>query len=152
MNWLQKISQISLIPVNDEFDEESQNLADQAWKMARDSSISILSDKDVTLVAVDSAGVVCGALFTSIVGDVYSFDVIVRPEYQRQGIGRQLTLEGVREYYNLDMPDLKMELDVVNPYMQRTLMDQGLQIERRIGNDRVIMTKSTLASFISAEK
>ena len=42
------------------------------------------------------------------------------------------------------MPDVQMELDVVNPKMQNYLLNQGLQIRDRIGKDRVIMATSWL--------
>lgn len=127
---------IEIIPLEDEFGETNYDLSGQAWDLIKGSGINILSDKDVHLVAIDGSMVV-GALYTSLVGDKYSFDVIVHPDYQRRGIGRKLIQEGINEYGNLDGVD--MELDVVNPHMRSVLEDHGLSVKERIGNDRYIM-------------
>ena len=148
MNWLKKLSQVEIRSIHDEMGDMDDDLYYQAWELGRASSIGILSDKDVYLVATVGKKVV-GVLFTSLNGDRYSFDVVVDPEYQRQGIGRQLVGEGVQEFRNLDIPDIKMQLDVVNPAMQKVLMEHGLQVQDQIGPDRVIMGSTHLMTKIA---
>jgi len=70
-----------------------QELLDDAWAIARTSGINILSTQDLHTIAVLNGHAV-GALFVSNMGPQYSFDVVVHPKYQRQGIGFELAKIG----------------------------------------------------------
>ncbi len=143
MSWFKKIAEWHLklghqiVPI-DEFDEHQ--LAGQAYELAGQSTVNILRDKELNLVAVEN-GRVIGALFTSLVAESYSFDVVIAPEFQGKGIGRELIDAGMMEFQQLqgDMPEIEMNLDVTNPMLQDVLKRRGLGIKQRIGNDRAIM-------------
>lgn len=75
----------------DEFTD--QEIIDQAWTLVKPSGINILSQQDLYAVAMIGDRVV-GALFTSSVGPTFSFDIIVHPNYQKQGIGFELAKIG----------------------------------------------------------
>lgn len=124
--------------VDPEYDDG--NIAEQAYNLARNSTINILSDKELSAVAM-SAETVVGALFTSIVNNSYSFDVVVDPSFQRSGIGSKLTDMAISEYRNLsfDMPDLQMNIDTVSPVMQKMLSDRGLTEKERVDDQRSMM-------------
>lgn len=124
--------------------ESDYEVAGQAYDLARRSEISILSDKEPVLVAVGHSKVV-GALFTSLMSNSYSFDVVVDPEYQGRGIGRELIDAGISEYSNLkaEMPEITMDLDVVNPTLQEAFRRRGLEEKKRVSDDRVIMGSSS---------
>lgn len=143
MNWYIKISQsIRYEFINEESDD---SITDQAYKLAFDSPVNILSDKEPTCVAISGDKVV-GALFTSIVSDSYGFDVVVHPSYQRTGIGGKLTDIALSEYKNMssDMEDLRMEVDAINPVMKKMLLDRGLLEKKRIDDQRSIMEEGNL--------
>lgn len=126
--------------IYDDFGEPDYELSNQAYQVAESTGIHILRDKEPVVVAIDEGRVV-GALFTSLVGDSFSFDVAVLAEYQGQGVGRQLIDAGMQEYRNLkfDMPEVEMNLDVVNPMLQDVLRRRGLEIKKRVNDNRVIM-------------
>jgi len=112
-----------ILYVDEDMDQE---LLDQAWDLAKNSGINILSDKDLKFIAVVD-GIAAGAVFDSITDDKYSFDTIVHPDYQRLGIGKKLIDEAISEKYNLEeaFPELEFELDVVNPNIKRYLESLG---------------------------
>lgn len=76
-----------------EEDMPDQELLDEAWSIARTSGINILRNQDLHTIAVLNGHAV-GALFVSNSGPNYSFDVVVHPKYQRQGIGFELAKIG----------------------------------------------------------
>jgi GNAT superfamily N-acetyltransferase len=113
-------------------DEESymdEGAESKAWDLARDSDINILSDKslkDIEYVGEE----VAGALFDSWDGDVYSFDVVVDPKFQRQGIGTNLT-ESAINWFNMEseaFEDPKINVDVVSPVMKKILLNKGFKV------------------------
>lgn len=115
-------------------DEVSGADLDAAWKIAHDSPIRILRDKELTALAKEDGHVV-GALFTSLQRDEFSFDVVVTPDAQGKGIGTRLTEEGMQMYRNIrfDVEDLKLSLDVVNPRMVPVLERMGLKVTQQVG-------------------
>lgn len=129
-------SAVEYLPVG----EDEFELAGQAYDLAAKSPINILRDKEVNTVAVED-GIVIGALFTSFVADTFSFDVVVEPTRQRQGIGRELINQGMQEYQYLksEMPEIDLKLDVVNPMLQDVMKRRGLEEKYRVNDDRIIM-------------
>lgn len=139
-NWLVKTCQISYMPAADEFGEPDSDLSMQAYQLAKQVGIHISSINEINTVAVANNQVV-GALFTSLMNNKFSFDIVVNPTFQRQGIGTELAKIALREFRQLkeDMPELEMYADVVNPSMQNILKDMGFNITQKIKGDRVLM-------------
>lgn len=117
-----------------------QEIIDQSWDLAKHAGIRILSDKDLSWVAVYRNRVV-GAIFTSVVSNQFSFDTIVAPKWQKRGVGSKLIDLGIQEYKQLswDFPDIEMVLDVVNPSARKILEKKGLVVIEHVAGDRVIM-------------
>lgn len=129
----QEIEYVSADEDNYDGDDDVYELLDQLPKLEKDSGINILRDKTASVLAVD-AGTVVGALYTSFVDNVYSFDVIVHPDYNNQGIGTELTDTGISEFsmfQDVDT-DAEMVLDVVSPKMEAILKKKGfVKIDNR---------------------
>jgi GNAT superfamily N-acetyltransferase len=117
-------------------DEDDQDFGEQAWKLAKESEISILSDKDLKFVAI-ADGRVVGAVFDALSraddGEhEYSFDTLVDPEYQGRRIGSRLMDAGLEEFASLEGEiGARLALDVVNPMMVEALRRRGLDVNLR---------------------
>lgn len=97
-------------------------------RIERESGINILRDKEINFIAVINEKVV-GGFYSSIVGDEYSFDIIVDKPYRRMGIGKKLINLGLNDFRQLeDELGLQLKLDVVNPHMISYLEKKGLKI------------------------
>jgi ribosomal protein S18 acetylase RimI-like enzyme len=121
-----------------DFDNESDDIdvyeADKAAsKIAKDNSINILRDKNLKTVALDENNNVIGALWTSIIGDEFSFDIAVDKSFQRKGIGEKLLKEAFAEFNAYDDEgNLKYNVDVVNPSMEKLLLKYGFVVSNEI--------------------
>lgn len=132
---------------DEEFEEmglDMYDVANDAHKLAKESNIGILSDKELRGVLIDdSNNEVAGAVWITNDSESFSFDVVVSPKYRRQGLSRQLIDFALEEHQNLEMMgrDIPIEVDVVNPMMAKILKGYGFEVETQLGADRVIMTK-----------
>ena len=104
---------------------------DDAYQMAKKHGISVLSDKEIYVVAVSNDEVV-GAIWTAWSSKEFSFDVVVRDDFQGQGLGKKLVEIGIstfdedKEAYG---DDAIMRLDVINIKMEKMLLKKGFEIE-----------------------
>lgn len=71
-----------------------------------------------------------GTLFTSLINDKFSFDIVVHPDFRGLGIGSELAKYGLQEFKDLkfDIPEIELQLDVVNPQMRKILEKMGLEV------------------------
>jgi GNAT superfamily N-acetyltransferase len=125
--------EIKFFPSDDEF-EDHYSIADQAEAIFKLCKIGVNRDKELTLVAMNDDTVV-GALYaSSSVEDYdgqeyveYSFDVAVRPEFQRTGVGTLLTKACLRDAASRGDGDLPVlvKVWVVNPNMEKVLGSLG---------------------------
>jgi len=147
VNWYKFVkSEYENIPIGyEEFNEEDYDMdsfADQAWQLALNSPINILSDKELARVAV-ADNIVLGALWTA--WDRYggfSFDVVVNPDFQRQGVGTNL-VDSAIEIFNWEsdaFDNPHFDLDVTNEHMVSLLKKKGFIISG-IENGHTLMTK-----------
>jgi GNAT superfamily N-acetyltransferase len=116
---------------------------DVAYKMAKKHDISVLSDKEIFVIAKDGNKVV-GALWTVFMSGEYSFDVVVRDDYQGQGIGKKLVDIAIRDYEGSKdaYEDSIIRLDVVNQdKMKPLLLKLGFKVEQE-SNGHTIMSRS----------
>ncbi len=104
----------------------------QSWDIAKSSPINILRDKDLQAAAIMD-GKVVGVLFDSWEKwddrDAYSFDVIVSPKYQQQGIGKKL-IDYAMSTYRWDSEgrdDPLIKAEVVNKNLIPLLARMGFK-------------------------
>jgi ribosomal protein S18 acetylase RimI-like enzyme len=107
---------------------------DGAWAIAEESSINILSDKELmgAVVRVNhddhtefSANDVVGAWFGGVRdgGSTFSFDIVVDPAYQGKGIGRMLFDAGIAEATSCGAE--KISLEVVSDVSKAMVEKEG---------------------------
>jgi ribosomal protein S18 acetylase RimI-like enzyme len=135
----------------DEFEELDINL-DDAYKIAQEGNVNILSNKNLSGVLFDDDNneVVGGLWTTDDPEEAFSFDIAVAKKYRGQGlahklIGAALDLYNDQNYVYKDIndtdEDLPIELDVVNPMIVKTLKNKyGFRVVDKITNDRVLMS------------
>jgi|688.fasta_scaffold68123_4 GNAT superfamily N-acetyltransferase len=125
--------------------EEDWDQAEQVYNIAQRVGIRPSRDKDVAIVATDMKGDVVGGIFSSFQPDhdmsqqagedyhQYEFDVVVAPEYQRQGVGKLLiqAAESQRkDYESMYNSKAYTSLQVVNPNLHNYLTQQrGYEID-----------------------
>jgi len=112
-------------------DVDVDALINGGYALTKKSTINILSDKELNTVAVIGDSVV-GGLWTSFVDNIYSFDVIVDPEFEGLGIGSKLTDIGISDFDMYEDHGAKMELHVVNPKMESILKKKGFYVVKDI--------------------
>lgn len=121
-----------------EIDYEAE---DELRKIAKDRNLGITSDRQVAYVAKDSDGNIVGGAFTSYDGDKYTFDVVVTKDQEGTGIGSKL-LDAVSKIpFDIkdQNPNATVEVDVVNPVMQKMLEARGFEVKQTLGEGRVLM-------------
>src|SRR5690606_25867581 len=116
---------------------DEQEVKDGAWAIAEESSINVLSDKELTAAisflqyedSEPTAESVVGALFANVEqgGTVYSFDIVVDPTFQRKGIGTRLMRFAMQEARGNDCE--RVELVVVSEVMRRMVLDYGFYMD-----------------------
>ena len=89
INWVKnnfnymKQNEIHYISVDSDINDLDE-IGEQAYNLALNSGINVLSDKTLTYVAVFD-NIVIGALFWSLFNNSYSFDVVVHPPISANG-------------------------------------------------------------------
>lgn len=116
-------------------DIDDQEVMDGAWAIAEESAINILSDMELMGAIVPNseriaeegpnAGDIVGAWFGGgrDGGDVFSFDVVVDPAYQGQGLGKLLFNDAMAAAADYS----RVELTVVNDRMRKIVEQNGFQ-------------------------
>ena len=108
--------------------------AEKAWKIALASPIRILSNRELSAIAVIGNKVVGGGWsavehpFSDDVEGTFTFDIVVDPKAQGKGVGDALVEEMLNQFRSVrDMGDAEYVLDVevVNPAMERILARRG---------------------------
>jgi len=92
--------------------EENWEEAEQADQVFKSEGIRYGRDKNVSQVAIEN-GVVIGALASGWDRDngygedvmVFSFDLVVKPEFRRQGVGLKLIQDAIKKYNQEKMED-----------------------------------------------
>jgi len=116
-------------------EETDSNILEQAWDIVKTSGINILSDKTLGVVAIVN-GKVIGSLFVPEYGRKFSFDIVVSPEYQHQGIGMELAKIGKGMFDPEQYPE-GMELDAVSPGGKHISEKLGLEKTDEIGEHSI---------------
>lgn len=127
----------------DQWDEEDdmEDYENQAWELAKNSDIYILSNKELARVAV-ADGKLLGALWTAWDPEgAFSFDIIVDTDYRRMGVGSNLVDQAMQifDWESDAYQNPHYELDVVNDDMVRILKKKGFVPVRNV-KGHVIMT------------
>lgn len=123
--------------------EDNWEEAEQAEQVFRENKIRPDSAKNISQVAIEN-GVVIGALssgwsISREYGDeqvsVFSFDLVVKPEFRRQGVGMTLIQNAISKYdaekndYREMGNQTMMRIWVVNPILIPVLERLGFQTE-----------------------
>ena len=117
--------------------------ADEAYRIAKKHGISVLSDKEIYVIAKANDEVV-GALWTAWNSEEYSFDIVVREDFQGEGLGTKLvdiaisTYEQDKEAYG---DEAILRADVINPKMEKMLLKKGFEIESRQPDHAMMVRK-----------
>jgi len=133
----EKYNYISSDELSDYDDVDPEDIDDLASK----SGINILSDKEINTIVLDDNKIIAG-LWVGSDNEEMSFDIVVDPEYQRQGIAKQLIDYAIGEY---DMnqeaygDDYKLKGDIVNPNMVGYLKSKGFMVDDEI-QGHILMT------------
>jgi hypothetical protein len=126
----------------DEFGDQIDDEVDSAVrKIAKDRDMGITSDRELSHVAKDKDGNVIGGAYTSISPDSYSFDVVVDKGAENMGVGSALLDEVITPDYSVyeAYPEIKTQVDVINPMMKSMLEKRGFEVTDQIGEQRWIM-------------
>lgn len=124
----------------EENDEAADKLADRYIRVGSDKELEAVIGTD------DDRPEVVAALFTAYTKDAFSFDVVVRHDHRRKGLARALVHIAVDQYDSVKDAfdkDFHMEVDVINPDMERLLKSMGFEVDERLGKDHVQMTKES---------
>ncbi|MFW6172725.1 MAG: hypothetical protein ACOC5T_03175 [Elusimicrobiota bacterium] len=117
--------------------------AEEAYAIAKKHGISVLSDKDIDTI-VKVGDMVAGALWTTWLSDEYSFDVVVKNDFQRMGIGSKL-IDIALDSYEFDKEafgdDAIIRADVINPKMEKILLGKGFEIESKVPGHTMMIRK-----------
>lgn len=142
MKRIRLLAQETLNYINVGFDDfdldyDMGGLVGQAYDLAQ-KYFNVLSNKEPYEVALDG-DVVVGASFVTEYGD-FEFDVVVHPDYRRQGIAKELIGNAVSEFdFRSEAdPEIVMQVDVVNPDMVNYMNSLGFVIKEQT-KDHVIM-------------
>jgi GNAT superfamily N-acetyltransferase len=130
--------------LEDELGLDNDDIMNQADDVANKSGIRISNNKELSGVAIEDSKVI-GAVYSSLLGDEYSFDVVVSEPYRGKGVGKELVefaMDEYNSYKNIYDQNIKLNIDVVNPVM-RTLLKKhhGLKDVQQTGPDRFTMTE-----------
>lgn len=137
--WYKKADDADFKHIDPEEDWEEAEQADQVFKQ---NDIRYGRDKNISQVAIEN-GVVIGALASGWDKDnsygedvmVFSFDLVVKPEFRRQGVGLKLIQQGLAKYkqekgdYQEMGNQTMMRIWVINPVLIPVLEGLGFQAE-----------------------
>ncbi len=137
--WYKKADDANFISVHPEDDWEEAEQADQIFKKQK---LRYGRDKNISQVAIED-GIVIGALASGWTRDdsygenvmVFSFDLVVKPEFRRRGVGLKLIQDAIFRYNQekLDYKEMSnktmMRVWVVNPVLIPVLENLGFEIE-----------------------
>jgi ribosomal protein S18 acetylase RimI-like enzyme len=137
----------------EDYDEQESSIdeyqaADDALKIAKETGVNILRDKNIKGILYDTnEKIVVGALWTSDDSDTFSFDIAITPSYQNQGLSSELIRNAIDEYNNQkSMYDemgepFGMEVDVINPKLVEILKTKyGFKTIKNVNDTRALMT------------
>jgi ribosomal protein S18 acetylase RimI-like enzyme/DNA-directed RNA polymerase subunit RPC12/RpoP len=136
-----------------DYDEQESSIdeyqaADDAIKIAKETGVNILRDKNLKGILYDTnEKIVVGALWTSDDSDAFSFDIAITPSYQNQGLSSELIRNAIEEYnYQKSTYDemgelFPMEVDVINPKLVEILKTKyGFKTIKNVNDTRALMT------------
>ena len=131
MNFLEFYQDLDYI-YGEEIDPDD---IEMSYKMAKKHGISVLSDKEIFCIVKDGDEVV-GALWNVFMSGEYSFDIVIRDDYQGKGIGKKLVDIAIREYNETKEvygDDTIIRADVINQeVMVPLLLKKGFEIENKL--------------------
>jgi len=114
------------------------------WELANRVGIPISSDKDLLASFIDLEElIVIAAVFESHRNFSYAFDVVVDPNYQRAGLGKELIDIAMQKFYEIRQSDplLDLVLDVINPNLVPFLIrEYNLEIVNEF-NEHTILSE-----------
>jgi hypothetical protein len=136
-----------------DYDEQESSIdeyqaADDAIKIAKETGVNILRDKNLKGILYDTnEKIVVGALWTSDGSDTFSFDIAITPKYQNQGLSSELIKNAIEEYkvqkdiYEDMGEPFGMEVDVINPKLVEILKNKyGFKTIKNVNDTRTLMT------------
>ena len=123
--------------------EDVEEYGEEAYKLS-EKYFNVLKNTELKSVIVNETDQVVGALFTDETdSEKFSFDVVVHPDYQRQGIGIELVKEAISEFeYLKDVygDDYYIDVHVINPNMRNLLEDHyGFEVDQILNQSDVTM-------------
>ena len=128
-----------------EFDIDEYEAADEAEKIAKDGGVTILRDKELNGLLIDTNNnKVIGAIWVTNDNETFSFDIAIDSGYQNMGLSHELIQAAIDEFnFRKDMygDEFKMEVDVINPKLAKILANKyGFYKVADISQDRILMS------------
>jgi ribosomal protein S18 acetylase RimI-like enzyme len=113
----------------EEAEESIPNYFKQESNISKNSGIHVSWNKSPYSVIVEKDKVI-GVIYTQLTNDTFSFDVVVDKAHQGKGYGAKLIDSALSEFkmLKLDMPELKLEVEVVNKNLLNFLKKRGLVV------------------------
>lgn len=139
MNFVEFFNQIDYI-FGEDIDEKD---VEMAYRIGKKHDISILSDKEIYCIAKSGNDVV-GAVWTTFMSGEFSFDVVVKEDYQGKGIGKKLVDIAIQEYESSKEAfgdEAIIRAYVVNPSMEKLLLNKGFEVENRMPGQVTMVRK-----------
>lgn len=118
----------------DEYEDDSI-IADEAYRIASRLKIYITRNKSLFAYISNGEQVLAALFLPETLEDCFSFDVVVAPEAQRQGLGARLVDSAIKEYeYRKSIEDemgneeYEYCIEVVNENMKKLLEKKGFHV------------------------
>jgi hypothetical protein len=132
-----------LIFIHEENDDQELALLNDLERLHKAVNIHITGRKELFAVVADDNGL-AGALYLSDSPEDFDFDVLVFPDRQCAGVGRQLMSLAMDEWHTTrsEFPDAQADILVLSPAVRHTLYQNDFIVDRSIKSDlsEVIMT------------
>ena len=124
-------------------DATEENILAQVDDVVKKSGVYIYNNKDLSNIAYNvQTQETVGVLVITHMQHAFSFDVIVKDEYKRKGIGKELVKIALSHYDDQKEAhgdEFEIEVEVINPDMGELLKKFGFIVKKKLPDGTVLM-------------